>query len=152
MGATLQPAPLVLLSRLRQKTGTTSEAVILGGLAALPAPTTAATTPAATTTPSITLGTKAPAAVALPDLAPIGAGNVSSPTPGGGSSQSYCSSTGANGAISANGNTGYVDNEYSEHDEPLIMLTITITITVTVTTPGPLLETTLSAVWLLASA
>ena len=145
------------------KTGTTSEAAILGGQAAssgstsaataptavistnavtgavavdpnlptnqaaLPTSTTAATTPAATvpeatapattspvTTPPVT---KTPAAAALPDLTPVDAGNVSSPTPGGGSSESYGSSTGASGTASATGNTSYVDDEYSNYDD-----------------------------------
>ena len=130
------------------KTGTTSEAAILGGQAAssgstsaataptavistnaltgavavdpnlatnqaaLPTSTTAATTPV--TTPPVT---KTPAAAALPDLAPIDAGNVSSPNPGGGSSESYGSSTGPSGTASATGNTSYVDDEYSDYDD-----------------------------------
>ena len=135
------------------KTGTTSEAAILGGQAAssgstsaataptavistnaltgavavdpnlptnqaaLPTSTTAATSSAATAPVTTPPATKTPAAAALPDLAPIDAGNVSSPNPGGGSSESYGSSTGPSGTASATGNTSYVDDEYSDYDD-----------------------------------
>jgi len=69
-----------------------------------------ATTPAVMTPPAITPGIKLPAAVAIPDLAPIGAGNVCSPTQGGGSSQFLSSHTGASGTTCANGNTSYPDH------------------------------------------
>ena len=135
------------------KTGTTSEAAILGGQAAssgstsaataptevistnaltgavavdpnlptnqaaLPTSTTAATSSAATAPVTTPPATKTPAAAALPDLTPVDAGNVSSPTSGGGSSESFGSSTGASGTASATGNTSYVDDEYSNYDD-----------------------------------
>jgi hypothetical protein len=135
------------------KTGTTSEAAILGGQAAssgstsaataptavistnaltgavavdpnlptnqaaLPTSTTAATSSAATAPVTTPPATKTPAAAALPDLTPVDAGNVSSPTPGGGSSESYGPSTGASGTASATGNTSYVDDDDDDDDD-----------------------------------
>ena len=84
--------------------------------AALPTATAAATTPA-TTTP----GTQTPAAAALPDLTPVDAGNVSSPTPGGGSSESYGPSTGASGTASTSGQPNCLStslNAWARHSLP----------------------------------